>query len=98
MQGSQQLIMSQQTDQFFKELQQEAHALGDSFISLEHFLLCWATTQTLPSVIRDFFKAHKVTKSAILAHMKVLEKGKTGERKKCRKTVSNFRKILPKYY
>jgi ATP-dependent Clp protease ATP-binding subunit ClpB len=61
---------------FFQELKREADALDDEFISLEHFLLGWATTRELPETIKLFLDAHHFTKKTILTYMESLRKGK----------------------
>lgn len=64
-------------ENFFKELKKEADALGDSYVSLEAFMLAWATTAYLPEAIKQFFKNNNVNRTTILAHMQTLRKGKT---------------------
>lgn len=62
-------------EDFFKSCKKEADALGDTFISLEHFLLAWSMTPHLPSTVRDLFKKIQFTTSRIHDHMRVLRKG-----------------------
>ena len=71
-----QLVVDQTAENFFKELKKEADALNDTYISLEHFLLGWATTPYLPASIQNFFKQYNFNHAAIVAHMKTLRKGK----------------------
>lgn len=68
-------------EDFLKDCQKEADQLGDSYISLEHLVIEWAETPYLPKYIQQFFKASQVTRSAILAHMQTLRKGKTVKEK-----------------
>ncbi len=76
-----QLSSDYSLEDFLKECQKEADQLGDSYISLEHFLIEWAETPYLPKSMQQFFKAARVTRSAILAHMQTLRKGKTVKEK-----------------
>lgn len=78
---------------FLTLLEQEAKQLGDSFISLEHFLLGWAITKDLPESIKQFFKKYSFTRDAILSHMKTLRKGKTVKDKSAEKQYQ----VLEKY-
>lgn len=88
-----QLSIDVATETFFKELKKEADQLGDSFISLEHFLLAFVTTTTLPNAIQQFFKQHNLTHAAILAYMKTLRGGQTVKEKSAEKQYQ----ILEKY-
>lgn len=72
-----QLTIDPQLDQFLKNCEQQAKDLGDAYISLESFLLGWATTNGLPQSIRDFFAQNRFTKQRILEHMQEIRKGKT---------------------
>jgi len=71
-----QLALDHSTDEFFKLCKKEADSLGDSYISLEHFLLAWAQTPSLPSPIRELFKRVQFTRDKILEQMQSLRKGK----------------------
>lgn len=79
--------------EFFQQLEQEAKKLNDTYITLEHFLLGWATTPYLPETIRDFFKQHQFSHAAILSHMKKIRKGKSVKEKSAEKQYQ----ILEKY-
>lgn len=57
-----QLAIDPQLEQFLNNCQQQAKDLGDTYISLETFLLGWATTNSLPQSIRDFFAQNRFTK------------------------------------
>lgn len=72
-----QLAIDPQLEQFLNNCQQQAKDLGDTYISLETFLLGWATTNSLPQSIRDFFAQNRFTKQRILEHMQEIRKGKT---------------------
>jgi ATP-dependent Clp protease ATP-binding subunit ClpB len=72
-----QLVMSTAMQTFLDQAQREAHRLGDQYISLEHILLTWAKTDTLPPSIHQFFKDMQFTDSSILAHMNQLRQGRT---------------------
>ena len=78
---------------FFDACQKEATALEDQFISLEHLLITFSTTNTLPNTITTFFKQHQFTKSTILELMKKIRKGK----KVTDKNAENQYEILEKY-
>ncbi len=88
-----QLALDQTMQSFFADLEQEMKALGDSFISLEHFMLVWATTRYLPTTVQEFFKQHTFTKTAILAYMQQLRKGQTVKEK----NAESQYQILEKY-
>ncbi|MBI2775474.1 AAA family ATPase [Candidatus Dependentiae bacterium] len=80
-------------DTFYKELQKEAHSLADAYVSIEHFLICWSTTEQLPVQVQQFFKQTGFTKDRILAHIKTLRKGKTVQEKNAEKQYQ----LLEKY-
>jgi ATP-dependent Clp protease ATP-binding subunit ClpB len=67
--------------QFLQECQKEADKLGDSYITLEHFLLAWARTGYLPDSIKSFFTRTNFTDATIKAHMQTMRKGKSAENK-----------------
>lgn len=78
---------------FLNACNQHAKQLNDQFISLEHFLLQWATTQDLPNSITTLFQQSGFTKNAILSLMQTLRKGKTVTDKNAEKQYE----ILDKY-
>jgi ATP-dependent Clp protease ATP-binding subunit ClpB len=80
-------------DMFYREIEKEAKALGDAYISVEHFLIGWAITQQLPTSLQEFFKRVHFTKDRILAHIKTLRKGKTVQEKNAEKQYQ----LLEKY-
>ncbi len=71
----------------------EADALGEQFISLEHFMLAWAQTDQLSASIQSLFKQYQFTKANILNYMKELRQGSTVDSK----TAESQYKILDKY-
>lgn len=88
-----QLAIDGQLEQFLKNCEQQAKELGDSYISLESFLLQWASTASLPQSIRDFFAQNRFTKQRILEHMQEIRKGKTVNNQNAEKQYQ----ILEKY-
>lgn len=72
-----QLTVDPSFEQLLFNCQKEAQELGDSYISLELFLLQWAEGHFLPQPLRDFFARHGFTKKKVLAHMHEMRKGKT---------------------
>ena len=80
-------------EDFLKECQKEAQALGDSYVSLEHFLIEWSETKYLPPSINAFFKKFGVNRATILGHMHAMRKGKTVKEKNAEKQYQ----ILEKY-
>jgi ATP-dependent Clp protease ATP-binding subunit ClpB len=80
-------------ENYMESAWQEAEKLQDAFISLEHLLLTFSTTTTLPAKIREFFSAHAFTKQRITEHMKIVRKGKTVQEKNAEK---NYQ-ILERY-
>lgn len=71
-----QLAIDPQLEQFLKNCEQQAKELDDAYISLESFLLQWASTSSLPQSVRDFFAQNRFTKQRILEHMQEIRKGK----------------------
>ena len=72
-----QLAVDQNFEQLMAACQKQAQELGDTYVSLESFLLQFATSSFLPQSIRDFFAQNKFTKQRILEHMSQIRKGKT---------------------
>jgi len=68
-------------ERFLQDAKKEATQLGDTFISLEHFLLAWANTPYLPESIKAFFKRTNFTDKTIKAHMQMMRKGKGAQTK-----------------
>jgi ATP-dependent Clp protease ATP-binding subunit ClpB len=66
---------------FLNACEKEAKSLGDDYVSLEHIVLEWSTTQHLPASIIEFFKRSGFTKSKILEHMKHIRRGKNVKEK-----------------
>ena len=87
------LAIDPSMDTFLRSCKQEADSLGDSYISLEHFLIGWVSNSVMPSIVQDFFKQLKITKTAVLAHMKELRKGQNVTDK----NAENKYQILEKY-
>lgn len=79
--------------EFLAQCKNEADALGDQYISLEHFLLALASTHHLPDTIREYFKQYGFTKERIQAHMKELRQGKSVDSK----TAEGSYQLLKKY-
>jgi len=78
---------------FFDACNKEATALGDEFISLEHFLIVWSQGATVPESVSAFFKHYKFNKTIILELMNKLRKGKKVTDKNAEKEYE----ILDKY-
>lgn len=72
-----QLAVDQDFQNFIQACIKQAQDLGDQYVSLESFLLTWATTSYLPQSIRDFFIQSRFTKQRVLEHMNEIRKGKT---------------------
>jgi ATP-dependent Clp protease ATP-binding subunit ClpB len=87
------LGIDQRLEQFFRELEKFSQELGDSYISLEHFLLAWATTKTLSESIQEFFKNNKFTTARIQEHMRIIRRGQTVKEK----SAESHYQILQKY-
>jgi ATP-dependent Clp protease ATP-binding subunit ClpB len=66
---------------FFNELKKISDNLGDSYISLEAFILGWASTKHLPEQIKNFLQVQGFTKDKILEQIKLIRKGKTVKEK-----------------
>jgi len=78
---------------FLGHCKNEAEALGDQYISLEHFLIALASTDYLPDNIKNYFKQQKFTKERIQKHMQTLRQGKTVSSK----TAEGSYQMLKKY-
>ena len=72
-----QLAVDHNFEQFIQGCTKQAQELGDTYVSLESFLLQWAGTHFLPQSIRDFFAQSRFTKQRVLEHMQEIRKGKT---------------------
>ncbi len=79
-------------EKFLQLCQTEATALGDQYISLEHFLLAWTTTHSLPEGIRSFFKEARFDSSVIKNHMQLIRKGKQADSKNAEKSYQALEK------
>ena len=88
-----QLTLDYSMQQFIDKCQHEAQAMGDKYISLEHFLLQWATTPSLPESIKTFLRNHAFTHDAVRMYMQQIRKGKTVNDK----NAENQYQILEKY-
>lgn len=71
-----QLSTDPQFEQFLRQAQQEAQALGDKYISLEDIMLAISDTRFLPEPIREYLKTTKFTKENVRAHINTIRKGK----------------------
>lgn len=87
------LSLDATTQQFLKLCKQEADALGDAYVSLEHVMLALAVTKDLPSSVRDFFARHTFNRNSVLAYMTTLRKGS----KVTDKNAENTYQVLQKY-
>lgn len=76
-----QMAIDQSFEAFLDGCIKNAQKLNDQYVSLEHFMLEWATTTALPQSIRDFFKKAGFTPAAVSAHMQTLRKGKNVQSK-----------------
>jgi len=70
------LTIDPSCDAFLKNCVEDAQKMGDSFTSLEHVLLQFSTTQSLPKPITDFLSQHGVTHKNIVNLMSTMRKGK----------------------
>lgn len=71
-----QLAIDKSLHQFLQHCKDEADALGDHYISLEHLFLQWISTDHLPAPIRSFFATYGLTKKEVLKHMTQVRDGK----------------------
>ena len=72
---------------FLHECKQEADQLGDHYINLEHFLICWASTNQIPSYIHDIFNAHGITKKQMIEYFEKGPKEKPAKEKEAKSDV-----------
>ncbi|HRN78386.1 MAG TPA: AAA family ATPase [Candidatus Dependentiae bacterium] len=75
------LGIDETTQGFFQNCNQQAHNLGDQYISLEHLLLACVSTTHLPEEIRTFFTQHQLTEKTILTYMNTLRQGRSVDSK-----------------
>ena len=75
-----QLTLDYSMQQFIDKCQNEAQTMGDKYISLEHFLLQWATTPSLPESIKTFLRNHAFTHDAVRMLHATNTKRKNSER------------------
>jgi ATP-dependent Clp protease ATP-binding subunit ClpB len=66
---------------FFAICQREAESLGDHYISLEHILIAWITTDHLPDAIKSLFARAQITREKVLSYMKKIRHGSTVQNK-----------------
>ncbi len=76
-----QIAMDFSMQEFLTNLQKEADSLNDSYISLEHFIIGWASTYNLPNSIKQFFNRFNFTKEKVLSYIQNIRKGKTVKEK-----------------
>ncbi|MBA3953809.1 AAA family ATPase [Candidatus Dependentiae bacterium] len=87
------LIADRSFEEFLSSCKKEADKLGDTYISLESFVLSWTDTHSLPESIKSFFKSTQFTRKAVLSHIEVVRKGKTVKEK----NAENQYQMLEKY-
>src|SRR3990167_8825733 len=87
------LRASREMQEFMRQLQQEAQKLGDSYISLEHFLIVWSNSQFISPTLREFFNQYDFGPKKILDKMKGMRKGKGANEK----SAENKYQVLEKY-
>lgn len=80
-------------EQFLDLCKKEAEKMGDQYITLEHFLLSWAITRSLPESIRTFFVRTQFTDTRIKEQMKKMRKGKGAQTK----NAENQYEVLEKF-
>ena len=76
-----QIALSSEMQTFLQTCKKEADKFGDAYISLEHFLIAWAITPSLPESVRTFFARNKFTEVTIKQIMQTMRKGKTAKDK-----------------
>ena len=76
-----QIGLSSEIQSFLQTCKKEADKFGDAYISLEHFVIAWATTPYLPESVRTFLTRNKFTESTIKQIMQTMRKGRTAKDK-----------------
>ena len=89
-----QLAADRTLEEFLKQCQQEAHSLGDQYISLEHVMITMAQTTALPESIKHFLKQSQFTKQALLQEMQTMRKGKTVKEKNAENSIKFLKNIV----
>jgi len=87
------LAIDYSLETLLKKAREEASELGDQYITLEHILLALATDRSISSEIREYFKAHNVTREALIKTITELRQGKKASAKGAEGTYQ----ILEKY-
>lgn len=88
-----QISLGSAMEEFLKICQEESVFLGDTYISLEHFLLAWSKTPSLGKSIHNFFEATKFNEKTIKIFMQTIRKGKKAKNK----NAENDYQVLEKY-
>ncbi|MBT3455916.1 AAA domain-containing protein [bacterium] len=88
-----QLSLDPTMQKFIDACKKEAEHFGDTYISLELFILQWATTESMPTTIRHFFAQSKFSREAVLKQITSLRNGK----KVTEKEAEQKYQILDKY-
>ncbi len=78
---------------FLTQCQNEAKKMGDSFVSLEQFLLQFGVSTNLPKSIQTYFAQHRFTPARIKEQMHSLREGKNVDSKNAEQQYQ----ILDKY-
>jgi ATP-dependent Clp protease ATP-binding subunit ClpB len=68
--------LSSNMEAFLQTCKKEADKFGDSYISLEHFIIAWAITPYLPESVRTFFARSNFNENTIKQIMQKMRKGK----------------------
>jgi ATP-dependent Clp protease ATP-binding subunit ClpB len=79
--GSAQVSLSSEMQNLLQACKKEAEKLGDTYISLEHFLIEWTKTPYLPETVKTFFARTKFTEKTIKFIMQKMRKGKNAKDK-----------------
>jgi len=88
-----QLMMDYTMQDFLQECAKDADQLGDSFVSIEMFMLQWAATKHLPQKLRAFLAQQGYTYEAVLNKIKASRKGKTVKDKQAEKQYGALQKF-----
>jgi ATP-dependent Clp protease ATP-binding subunit ClpB len=70
------IALSTEMQVFLQACNKEAAKFGDTYITLEHFIITWAITPYLPESVRTFFARSDFNESTIKQIMQKMRKGK----------------------
>ena len=72
-----QLVADDTFQQLVSSAEEISRKMGDSYVTLEHFLLAFCTTQVLPASIRNLLKQQGIDETNIRSRLQEIRKGRS---------------------